>query len=265
MFYFRQHRAPGQKIAEHEYEEGIKKISSVSSVRMRFSLNETQNRLAYRTLFEKIESFWSLLTHLNTPSELQPTTDYLFFHSGVRRPVWEDPLNIQGGKWILRLKKGVADRLWEELLMAIVSDQFDDCGSANSNTGNWRSGGNTDQAQSNGLSSSENDPEICGCTLSVRQHEDILTLWNKHGLDSAVNERVKYVSLLLPTDFGAETVYRETITKVLRLPENTSLIYKTNNGALETLPLPRLVTEICIDSMQDKSSFRTPQTRTPMS
>ena len=43
---------------------------------------------------------------------------------GVRRPIWEDPLNVNGGKWIIRLKKGVADRLWEELVLGVVGDHF---------------------------------------------------------------------------------------------------------------------------------------------
>jgi hypothetical protein len=34
------------------------------------------------------------------PSVLAPTTDYLLFHAAVQRPVWEDPLNMTGGKWI---------------------------------------------------------------------------------------------------------------------------------------------------------------------
>lgn len=95
----------------------------------------------------------------------------------------------------MRLKKGVADRLWEELVMAIVGDQFDDCGPSNSQNNSWRNGlnaGNETAPITNG-SSADNEPEICGCTLSVRQHEDILSVWNKHGSDSRVNERIKYV------------------------------------------------------------------------
>ena len=57
---------------------------------------------------------------------MTPTTDYLLFHTGVRRPVWEDPLNLSGGKWIIRLKKGVSDRLWEDIVLAVLGEQFDD-------------------------------------------------------------------------------------------------------------------------------------------
>jgi translation initiation factor 4E len=126
------------------------------------------------SFFRQVESFWSLWTHLNPPSSLQPTTDYLLFHSGVRRAVWEDPLNINGGKWILRLRKGIADRLWEDLVCAVIGDQFDECrdevdGHAD---GEW--------------------PEICGCTISVRQSEDVISLWNRVDGEIRVREKIRY-------------------------------------------------------------------------
>ncbi|KAJ7576909.1 translation initiation factor eIF4e [Mycena floridula] len=193
VFWFRQQRSPGNKIIS--YEEGIKKISAFSSV----------------------ESFWPLWTHLAPPSALQPTTDYLLFHSGVRRPVWEDPLNLSGGKWIIRLRKGVADRVWEDLVLAIIGDQFESCRpveegeSSGAVAGSWEDG-----------SDPGGYPEICGCTISVRQSEDIVSLWNKTDGDAKVRERI-----------------RDTIRKVLNLSPQTVMEYKSNN-----------------DSMQDKSSFR---------
>lgn len=173
------------------YEEGIKKISAFSSV----------------------ESFWSLWTHLSPPSALQPTTDYLLFHSGIRRPVWEDPVNISGGKWIVRLRKGVADRLWEDLILAIIGDQFDGCHGEPKGKISWE-----DKRDSSG----SDWPEICGCTISVRQNEDIVTLWNRVDADAKVREKI-----------------RDTFRKVLNLPASTIMEYKSNN-----------------DSMQDNSSFR---------
>lgn len=126
-----------------------------------------------------MESFWSLWTHLNPPSALQPTTDYLLFHSGVRRAVWEDPLNITGGKWIIRLKKGVADRIWEDLVLAVIGDQFDERPTVN------------DAAEDGNGGNLSEWPEICGCTISVRQSEDIVSLWNRVDEDVKVRERIR--------------------------------------------------------------------------
>ncbi|KAL4065955.1 translation initiation factor eIF 4e-like domain-containing protein [Scleroderma citrinum] len=193
VFWFRQQRAPGNKITN--YEEGIKKVASFSSV----------------------ESFWSLHTHLSPPSSLIPTTDYLLFHAGIRRPVWEDPLNRTGGKWIIRLRKGVADRIWEDLICGVVGDLFDECGREKSKPDADGNGNGESEAVEG-----EDWPEICGCTISVRQSEDIISVWNRVDVDLKVREQI-----------------RDTIRTVLNLPPTTIMEYKSNN-----------------DSIQDKSSFR---------
>lgn len=36
-------------------------------------------------------------------------------------------------------------------------------------------------------------PEICGCTISVRQSEDIITVWNKVDGDARTKERIRCV------------------------------------------------------------------------
>lgn len=172
VFWFHQRTQRGTTSLTN-YEEGIKKITAFSSV----------------------ESFWSLFTHLNPPSTLQPTTDYLLFHSGVRRPVWEDPLNVEGGKWSVRLRKGVADRMWEDLILAVIGDQFEEGG------------------------------EVCGCVLSVRLQEDIISVWIKDEGDLQARERIQ-----------------ETIRRVLTLPPSTVMDFKSHN-----------------ESLQDKSHLRTNQ------
>lgn len=133
-----------------------------------------------------MESFWSLWTHVYQPSSLLPTTDYLLFHSGIRRPVWEDPLNLSGGKWIIRLRKGVADRLWEDLVLAVIGDQFDGVDDGE--------GSQPDAAALEGVPPGE-WPEICGCTISVRQNEDIISLWNRRDGNPKSKEKIKCVPL----------------------------------------------------------------------
>ncbi|KAJ6555676.1 translation initiation factor eIF4e [Mycena vulgaris] len=202
VFWFRQQRAPGNKIIS--YEEGIKRVAAFSSV----------------------ESFWALHTHLAPPSLLTPTTDYLLFHAAIARPVWEDPLNITGGKWIIRLRKGVADRVWEALLCAVVGDMFADCRDVGTRE-SWEDGSDGEGEGANGEAEDVDGagdafPEICGCTISVRQSEDIISLWNRVDQDVRVRERI-----------------RDTLRQVLNIPASTIMEYKSNN-----------------DSMQDKSSFR---------
>lgn len=108
-----------------------------------------------------VEGFWTVYSHLKRPSLLPAVSDYHIFKKGIR-PVWEDEANKRGGKWIVRLKKGVADRYWEDLLLAIVGDQFAEAGE-----------------------------EVCGAVLSVRSGEDVLSVWTR--IDGGRNIKIRYV------------------------------------------------------------------------
>lgn len=117
-----------------------------------------------------VESFWSVYSHLKRPSLLPTVSDYHIFKKGIR-PVWEDDANKKGGKWIVRLKKGVADRYWEDLLLAIVGDQF-----------------------------AEAADEVCGAVLSVRSGEDVLSVWTR--IDGGRNIKIRYS--VIPRSYAFE-------------------------------------------------------------
>ncbi|KAL1932646.1 hypothetical protein VTP01DRAFT_8324 [Rhizomucor pusillus] len=165
VFWF-MHRLPKAKIKD--YEGSMKRIAAFSS----------------------IEEFWAVYSHLRRPSSLPNISDYHLFKQGVR-PVWEDAANINGGKWIVRLKKGLASRYWESLVLAIIGEQFDV------------------------------EDEICGAVLSIRSSEDIISVWNKTSSNGRINLKI-----------------RDTIKRVLNLPQDTIMEYKTHN-----------------DSLRDNSSF----------
>lgn len=58
----------------------------------------------------------------------------------------------------VRLKKGLASLMWEEIVIAVIGEQFD--------VGH----------------------EICGAVCSVRNGEDIISIWNKtHDNEEATN------------------------------------------------------------------------------
>ncbi|KAF3892738.1 Translation initiation factor [Trichophyton interdigitale] len=118
-----------------------------------------------------VESFWTVYSHLKRPSLLPTVSDYHIFKKNIR-PVWEDQANKKGGKWIIRLKKGVADRYWEDLLLAMIGDQF-----------------------------AEASDEVCGAVLSVRSGEDVLSIWTKidGGRNIKIRETIKRL-LAFPPD-----------------------------------------------------------------
>jgi translation initiation factor 4E len=146
------YRPPANKFSD--YEKSIAKVGAVTSV----------------------ETFWAIYSHLKPPSALPTVSDYHIFKDGVR-PVWEDEANKKGGKWIIRLKKGVADRYWEDLLMAMVGDQFMEAGD-----------------------------EVCGAVLSVRSGEDVLSVWTK--VDGGRNIKIRYVPCYLSLK-TTQTVQRD--------------------------------------------------------
>ncbi|GAA5888531.1 hypothetical protein JCM6882_008987 [Rhodosporidiobolus microsporus] len=124
--------------------------------------------------FSSIESLHPFLAHLVPPSSLPASLnsthtifspesldpapplsnlicDYNVFRSSIA-PAWEDEKNVGGGRWVIRLRKGVADRVWEEAIYALVGERL---------------GGDDERA----------GEKINGVVLSVRRDEDILSLW----------------------------------------------------------------------------------------
>ncbi|XP_056156361.1 eukaryotic translation initiation factor 4E family member 2 related sequence 1 isoform X2 [Lampris incognitus] len=126
-----------------------------------------------------------------TPSRPANTQSY---EQNIRQisTVASDEANRSGGKWIIRLRKGLASRFWENIILAMLGEQF------------------------------MVGEEICGVVVSIRFQEDILSIWNKTASDHTTTSRI-----------------RDTLRRVLNLPPNTIMEYKTHN-----------------DSIKDNSSFR---------
>ncbi|OTA85210.1 hypothetical protein M434DRAFT_16193 [Hypoxylon sp. CO27-5] len=131
-----------------------------------------------------VEEFWLAYSHLKRPSSLPTVSDYHLFKKGIR-PIWEDDENKLGGKWVLRLKKGIADRYYEDLLMACVGDQFGD------------------EAE-----------EVCGVVLSMRNGEDVLSIWTR-----STGQKVLKI--------------RETMRRVLNCPPETRIEFKSHDASMQ--------------------------------
>ncbi|XP_022238913.1 eukaryotic translation initiation factor 4E type 2-like isoform X1 [Limulus polyphemus] len=110
--------------------------------------------------FSTVGKFWSFYSHLVRPSELTGQIDFHLFKEGIR-PMWEDEANRNGGRWVLRLRKGLASRCWENLILAILGEQF------------------------------MVGEEICGAMIAVRFQEDIISVWNKTGSDNATTIKIR--------------------------------------------------------------------------
>uniref|UniRef100_A0A1I7Z2Z6 EIF-4F 25 kDa subunit n=1 Tax=Steinernema glaseri TaxID=37863 RepID=A0A1I7Z2Z6_9BILA len=160
-------------------------FSFFSKPKANFQPADYAHYVNHLTVIQSVEQFWSAYQHLQRPQELPEKTDYHVFKLGIE-PVWEHPQNCNGGKWILRVRKGLASRIWENLLLAMIGEQF--------NVGD----------------------EICGAVCSVRNQEDIISIWNRSGNN---NEHIARI--------------RDVLRRVLNLPSNVLLEYKKHNDCLK--------------------------------
>jgi translation initiation factor 4E len=146
-------RVQGARTQEN-YEKNIKKVGSFSTV----------------------QDFWDFYVHLVRPNDLPNTSDYHLFKDGIK-PMWEDGANRLGGKWIVRLPKGLASRYWEDLILGVIGEQF------------------------------EVGDEICGAVISIRYQEDIISLWTRNATDIEVRNKIlETMKRLLPLDDPRITV-----------------------------------------------------------
>uniref|UniRef100_A0A8C9JSL4 Eukaryotic translation initiation factor 4E family member 2 n=1 Tax=Panthera tigris altaica TaxID=74533 RepID=A0A8C9JSL4_PANTA len=146
-------RTPGRPTSSQSYEQNIKQIGTFASVR--------------------ILGFF-------LPSSVKPHFNFDAFS------LLQDDANKNGGKWIIRLRKGLASRCWENLILAMLGEQF------------------------------MVGEEICGAVVSVRFQEDIISIWNKTASDQATTARI-----------------RDTLRRVLNLPPNTIMEYKTHTDSIK--------------------------------
>jgi hypothetical protein len=77
--------------------------------------------------FGTIQEFWSCFNNLPPLEVLKAKESFHLMkknQNGGIKPVWEDPENKGGGEWIFRVSKDVADKVWSELVFAVIGEQY---------------------------------------------------------------------------------------------------------------------------------------------
>jgi translation initiation factor 4E len=161
--------------------------------------------------FSTVEEFWDTYSHLRRVDKLPFTSEFQIFRKGVK-PLWEDPINEKGGKWVVRFKRPMKERKkedgtpmldhqqnthrhiqcrqqaalhWENLLLAVLGGSLAD--------------------------GEIPFDEILGLVISVRRDEDILSVWTRSSDNEDAKEKI-----------------RSGIKRVLNLPDSFALDYKVH-------------------------------------
>lgn len=121
-----------------------------------------------------------------------------------------------GGKWIIRLRKGLASRCWENLILAMLGEQFmvgeEICGAVVSVRFQVKLTNRPTPVSKHAASFST----LRHAFSASRLQEDIISIWNKTASDQATTARI-----------------RDTLRRVLNLPPNTIMEYKTHTDSIK--------------------------------
>lgn len=120
--------------------------------RLKGELENYENNLRPIGSFATVEDFWRYYNHLVKPSKIELNANYHLFKKGIK-PMWEDPGNMKGGKWVLLLRggdKNLSDVVWENVVLGLIGETLD------------------------------SEDEICGAVMSRRKAGDRIAVWNKN-------------------------------------------------------------------------------------
>lgn len=101
-----------------------------------------------------VEEFWSVINYTTPASKITVGCEYYLFKSNIQ-PMWEDPANRNGGRWVTVLDKSLRftrlDHYWLETLLLLIGEGFGDFSET-----------------------------VCGAVVQLRGKGDKLSIWTSH-------------------------------------------------------------------------------------
>ncbi|OWZ07907.1 Eukaryotic initiation factor 4E [Phytophthora megakarya] len=116
----------------------------------RHSTESWEENLKNVYTFSTVEDFWCLYNNILAPTKLSIGSNYHLFKDGIR-PMWEDPINAKGGKWIFtnpRSRKARLDECWLYVMLSLIGETLQD------------------------------EDDVCGAVVSVRKAQDRIAIWS---------------------------------------------------------------------------------------
>ncbi|CAG8676988.1 16354_t:CDS:2, partial [Cetraspora pellucida] len=111
--------------------------------------------------FDSVEEFWGVYNNIVKASELSAGSNYHLFKKGIK-PMWEDPANEQGGKWVIQFPRNKTgeeiNTLWLYTMLACIGEAF------------------------------EYTDEVCGAVVSVRKIFYRISLWTRTSFNKEICE-----------------------------------------------------------------------------
>lgn len=104
--------------------------------------------------FDNAEDFWRIFNNVKPSSAMALNSNYHLFRQGIQ-PMWEDPANVNGGKFVLTIpkkdsKNGRCDEWWLYTVLAMIGETMDLHGD-----------------------------QVAGAVVSIRKSQDRIALWLK--------------------------------------------------------------------------------------
>jgi translation initiation factor 4E len=117
--------------------------------------SDFKEKLKLLGTIQSVEGFWRIFNNMKPASELSIQSNYSIFRHPIE-PSWEDPRNVDGGKFVITIPKkeakqtGKTNDTWLLTVLAVLGETMDVMGD-----------------------------QVNGTVVSLRKHEDRVSLWLK--------------------------------------------------------------------------------------
>lgn len=98
-----------------------------------------------------VQCFWAVFNNIPNAGSKRIKCSYHLMRD-ERYPLWEEPINENGGTWRLKCHKSDTEKVWKEVVVAAIGEQFAECVA--------------------------DGDDVCGVTVSIRDKDDLIQIWN---------------------------------------------------------------------------------------